>query len=289
MQEPTKTVLKHLLRPFNLVLPASPYGTRFKVPVMRGIGGSHRTGSEPWMVDALARVFRASGRAGLIDIGVNVGQTLLKLRSLDRHCRYIGFEPNPFCAQLVNELIALNDLQNTLIMPVGLSNRAGLVDFVAESEGDGAASMMREVRPHTSAFRKQYIATLVFDEIAADLDVDEIPAVKIDVEGAELEVISGMRGFLRRARPFVICEVLHASTPAQIEFKRARNDQLMHLLREVDYVCLRIQKGERLASVTGFAPVERFPDDVWDPRASAAVCDYLFVARERLDDAMAAL
>jgi FkbM family methyltransferase len=240
------------------------------------------------MVDALARVFRASGRAGLIDIGVNVGQTLLKLRSLDRRCRYIGFEPNPFCAQLVNELIALNALEHTVIMPVGLSNRSGLVEFVAASEGDGAASMLQEVRPHATAFRKQYIATLVFDDVAADLDIDGIPAVKIDVEGAELEVLSGMRSFLGRARPFVICEVLHAHTPAQIELKRTRNGRLLDLLHELDYVCMRIQKGERLASVTGLKPIEVFPDDVWDPRTSGAVCDYLFVARERLDAATAA-
>lgn len=286
--ELAKTVMKRLLRPLTFAVPANPYGTWFSVPIMRGVGGSHRQGSELWMVDALERVFRASGRSGLIDVGVNLGQTLLKLRSFDRSCRYIGFEPNPFCIQFVNEFIALNEIENSTIMPVGLSDRAGLVDFVAESDGDSAASMVRESRPHAVAFRKQYIATLVFDDLAAELEADELPAMKIDVEGAELEVLSGMRGFLRRARPFVICEVLHAFAPAQVEFMRGRNARIMGLLHELDYACMRISKAPGLDSVVGLSPVESFPDDLWDPRTSVAVCDYLFVPRERMSAANAA-
>src|SRR2546423_15720410 len=95
-----RTALKRLLRPFILVLPVRAYGARFKVPILRGVGGSHRHGSEPWMVDALARLFALAGRPGLIDVGVNIGQTPLKLRSIDRDRRYVGFETNPFCIQV---------------------------------------------------------------------------------------------------------------------------------------------------------------------------------------------
>ena len=283
-----KATVKRLLRPFNLVVPASVYGTRFRVPIIRGVGGSHRQGSEPWMIDAFGRLFRVAGRAGLIDVGVNIGQTLLKLRSIERHCRYVGFEPNPFCIQFVNEVIALNGFDDCVILPVALSTRAGLIDFIADSEADSAASMVQDLRPGKARLRKQYIAMLAFDDIAADLDLAGIPVVKIDVEGAELEVLGGMRGFLRSHRPWVICEVLHAHTAAQLGFVGRRNAELMALLREVGYAVYRIVKGERMASVTGLIPVDAFPEDVFDSRVSPAVCDYLLVPQERAGDTVAA-
>ncbi|HEX6708146.1 MAG TPA: FkbM family methyltransferase [Albitalea sp.] len=283
-----KATVKRLLRPFNLVMPTHAYGTPFRVPILRGVGGSHRQGTERWMIDAFQRLFRLSARAGLIDVGVNIGQTLLKLRSIDRHCRYVGFEPNPFCIQFVNELITLNGFEQCELLPVALSTRAGLVDFIADSEADSAASMVQELRPGRRRLRKQYIAMLPFDDIAAGLDLAGVPVVKIDVEGAELEVLGGMRGFLRASRPWVICEVLHAHTAAQLDFVGRRNAELTALLGEARYDAYRIVKGEWLASVSGVERVSEFPREAYDPRISPAMCDYLLVPRERAGDTEAA-
>jgi FkbM family methyltransferase len=283
MQRTVKDVVKRMLRPFNLVVPADVYGARFKIPILRGIGGSHRGGSEPWMVDTLRRLFRSSGRSGLIDVGANIGQTLLKLRSIDRDCRYVGFEPNPFCVQFVKELIALNRFGHSAILPVALAGRAGLIDFVAEGEADSAATMIASLRPNKPSTGKQYIATLRFDDIACDLDVADVPVVKIDVEGAELEVLSGMPRHLEQVRPVVVCEVLHSHTAAQVPCMRERNQALMALLGRVEYVVHRIVKGSRLATVTRLTPVDAFPDEIYNPYSSPAVCDYLFAPRERVD------
>jgi FkbM family methyltransferase len=283
-----KSTVKRLLRPFHIVMPATVYGERFRVPLMRGVGGSHRQGSEPWMLDALARLFGLCGQAGLIDVGVNIGQTLLKAKSIDRRCRYLGFEPNPFCIQFVNELIALNRFEDCRLLPVALSTRAGVIEFVAESEADSAASMVQDLRPGKKSFRTQYIPTLVFDDLADQLEVDGIGVVKVDVEGAELEVLSGMKAFLRRKRPLVTCEVLHAHTSAQLGLMHERNRQLIDLLDRCEYAPLRIVKDAAEARVAGLAPIAAFPDDVFSHRTSPAVCDYLFVPQEALAGVVAA-
>src|SRR5205085_11021899 len=174
-----KAAIKRLLRPFNLVMPTRAYGPRFKVPILRGVGGSHRSGSEPWMVDLLARLFKVCGSTGLIDVGVNIGQTLLKLRSIDRQCRYVGCERDPFCIQFINEIIALNGFENCTILPVALSTQAGLIAFQADSEADSAASMVEQLRPGKRSIRKQYVSMLSFDDIAPGLELAGIPVVKI--------------------------------------------------------------------------------------------------------------
>src|SRR5262249_26085778 len=157
-----KAAVKRLLRPFNLVLPVRVYGARYKVPILRGVGGSHRTGSEPWMVDALRRLFAVAGRDGLIDVGVNIGQTLLKLRSIAPNAPYVGFEPTPFCIQFVNEVIALNGFRDCTLIPAALAAAPGLVDFVADSEADSTASMVHDLRPGKPSLRRQFVATLRF-------------------------------------------------------------------------------------------------------------------------------
>jgi hypothetical protein len=45
------------------------------------------------------------------------------------------------------------------------------------------------------------------------LHVDNIALVKIDVEGYEASVLSGMKRILQQQRPFIICEVLRTHGP----------------------------------------------------------------------------
>src|SRR5262249_12161063 len=162
------------------------------------------------------------------------------------------------------------------------------VDFVADSEADSTASMVHDLRPGKPSLRRQFVATLRFDDIAASLPVADIPVVKIDVEGAELDVLGGMRDFLRTRRPLVVCEVLHAHTAAQLSLMRGRNTALVALLAAAGYAPYRIVKDARQAQVTGLVAVAAFPDEVYDPRTSPAVCDYLFVPHERVPQALAA-
>lgn len=282
---PLKQAVKRLLRPFNLSIPVNAYGSPFRAPIIHGHGASNRQGSEPWMVDMLARLFRLAGSTGLIDVGVNLGQTLLKAKSIDRQCRYTGFEPNTFCVEFAKELIALNRFEHCRILPVALSDRPGLIELRGGNEADSAASMIEAVHNGRAAGCRQYIAMLVFDDIAGQFDdFDSTGVVKIDVEGAELEVLSGMQLYLSRCRPLVTCEVLPAVARGQLELKHDRNAQLLALLGATDYMPMRIVKDEAQHAVAGLAPIVAFPDQVFDARTGSRLNDYLLVPRERIRD-----
>lgn len=45
------------------------------------------------------------------------------------------------------------------------------------------------------------------DDVAASVVLGSVGLVKIDVEGAELDVLSGMIGFMERQRLMVLCVV----------------------------------------------------------------------------------
>jgi FkbM family methyltransferase len=277
--------VKRLLRPFSFSIRATLHGRRFQIPVIHGVGASHRHGTEPWMIDALRKLFRLSGEVGLIDVGINIGQTLLKLRSFEDSCPYVGFEPSPFCVLYVTELIERNRLRNCTIVPVALAGKAGVATLQTTQEGDSAATIVEGLRGEIPAPHSQYIATLRFDQVS--LDLDRIPVVKIDVEGAELDVLSGMEQFLCERRPFVLCEVLHAHSADQLEAVGRHNRELTRLLDGLGYDVLRLCKGPRSTEVLGVEAVDEFPDETYR-RESQWLCDYLFAPTERVADAIRA-
>lgn len=283
-----KTLIKRLLLPFNLVLPAKVNGQRFKVPVLRGIGASNLNITEPWMTDALRRLLALAPGTAFLDVGVNLGQTLLKLKSLNHDIAYYGFEPNPFCVHYVNELIRLNHLKNSEVIPIGLAHASGLIELIADSEADTAASIISDLRPGKSLVRRQHIPVFPLDDIAASLVSSPFRVLKIDVEGAELEVLSGIKQILTVRRPWVTCEVLHAHSAAQLPMLRERNGKLMKLLKDSRYASFRILKDTAQTRVIGLEPVDEFSESVWNPQTSPALCDYLFAPEEAVPETVKA-
>jgi FkbM family methyltransferase len=77
-----------------------------------------------------------------IDVGVNVGQTLLNFRSCYEN-PYWGFEPNPSCVYYLQTLIKKNKFKNTRIIPVGLSSQNELAKFYIKNETDSAGTIVK--------------------------------------------------------------------------------------------------------------------------------------------------
>ncbi|MDE3250404.1 MAG: FkbM family methyltransferase, partial [Bacteroidota bacterium] len=181
-----------------------------------------------------------------IDVGVNVGQTLIKLRTVSTDTAYIGFEPNPLCVYYASELIKANKYNHTKLLPVGLFSHDGILELNLYSEGDTdqAASVIENFRPNQKVHRKMYVPVSNFENLAKILSADNISIVKIDVEGAELEVLQSLAPTLQSKRPFVLVEILpayDASNTARI----TRQQQMEALLKTVGYTIFRVIKKDK--------------------------------------------
>ncbi len=93
-----------LLKILNLSFKITVNNNSFKIPVIAGIGFNNLFMSEVWMVQVLEKITKLK-HGTFIDVGVNIGQTLIKLRSVDKEREYLGFEPNPLCVFYTEELI----------------------------------------------------------------------------------------------------------------------------------------------------------------------------------------
>lgn len=147
-----------------------------------------------------------SERTGcFVDVGANLGQTLGSVLSVDPDRSYLGFEPQVSACYFVQRFLQDNGLRNARILPIGLSDRDGILRFWVAGAADVAASLIER---HGDDMREISIPVRRGDAVLAELGIGGIAAIKIDVEGAEREVVNGFSGTLTRQRPPVLFEVL---------------------------------------------------------------------------------
>src|SRR6478736_7109196 len=83
----------------------------FKIPVIEDKVGLtyHQSVTEPFLLTLFKRLYSNIDYA-FLDVGVNFGQTLLKLKAVSNNATYIGFEPSGLCTYYVSQLIKMNGL-----------------------------------------------------------------------------------------------------------------------------------------------------------------------------------
>jgi FkbM family methyltransferase len=181
-------------------------------------------------------------RAGMcVDVGVNLGHTLIKVKLIDPNRPYIGFEPNPQCSQYATELIRVNGFRDCQVIPVGLSNNTQVTTLFAKEDAvDTSASVVPGFRRAGFYQRTQSVPLFRGDDLLADLD--DMAVLKVDVEGGELEVIGGLRETIVRLQPHIFCEVLPVfdATTDVGAFRQRRQTELIRQLHTLGYVMFRM-------------------------------------------------
>ena len=239
-------IRRELLKPISRLCVKSArvnyFGLNLKVPLLHGLGAGYLVPGDEWMSKCLS-IFLANKKGAIIDIGANIGLYMVKLKSLDIQREYYGFEPNPVCNFYTQELIGANEFQNVRVFPFALSNSRELRRFYAKRKADKMGSLHDYARQGEIKKNSFDLVTFPGDEFFDLLDIDNICAMKIDVEGFELEVLEGVKNTLVKYRPFVFCEIWHLpeiSDPTYDE-KFRRSDSICKLLKGIDYEIIGIE------------------------------------------------
>lgn len=230
-----------LLKFLNLKLKISQNNSYFMIPILGGIGTNNLIPSEKWMLDILKVLIGVKG-GSFLDIGANIGQTLIKLKSVVPEIGYFGFEPNPVCIHYLNDLIIANNFKNCKIFPIGLNEKTQIskLIFYQEDNADSSASMVPGFRK-SREIKEEYISCFNIKDIAKEVSFSKVGIVKIDVEGAELEVLKGLLPMLESERPFIILELLPVYSSANnVRFNR--QIEIENNLDEIGYKILRVTK-----------------------------------------------
>jgi FkbM family methyltransferase len=238
--------------------------------------------SEPWL-DIVYRAALASKKGFFLDVGANIGQTLLKVLALDGDRPYVGFEPQVPCCFLVQRFIEDNDLQSHAILPVGLSNRDALVKLHTRGEGfDAAATTIENFRPASFYKESRYVSVRKGDSVIAEMKIPQISTIKIDVEGGELEVIEGLSQTIREHKPYVIFEVLNSYlilTGEKLDeqstnFRQGRIEKIQAALAAHGYDIYQVLPERSLKKTTRIQP---------EPSGDLSTTNYVAVPKVRND------
>ena len=255
----------------NFRLTVKINNTRFQIPFTGSkMGTENILLAEAWFTNifiALRNVI--SKDECFVDVGMNIGQTVLKVRSVDKTIPYIGFEPNVVCVNYLYKLIRLNRLQGVRIFPVGLGANSEILTLHADNEFASGASMIKGFRKNQKINFEYNTPVFNGDVILRD---EAIGIIKIDVEGFEVNVINGIVEILRIKRPFIICEVLpNYGNLDSDRFKR--QTELENLLHSLSYIICRVDESK--AKISRLATIGSFD--------SMADTNYVFVPSEKIE------
>lgn len=213
---------------------------------------------------------------------------MFKVLRLDKSREYVGFEPQVACCFLIDRFIRDNLLAGShSILPFGLSNRNGIVKLrTAGGDYDSGASMIEKFRPDNFYSTSQWVSVRRGDEVLAELSIPQISAVKIDVEGAELEVIEGLTRTVQDQKPILIFEVLNfclISTGERLDesamqFRTNRIGAMEANLRQHGYTIFQIQPDGQPTPVDCIRP---------SVRAELSNTNYVAVPRAESDSFLA--
>ncbi len=251
------------------------YSIKFTIPLIKGIGLKNIITTEPWMVNLLQKLLPITNDDVFIDIGVNIGQTLLKLKAVNKEMTYVGFEPNPSAVFYTNELIKANRFKNTSLIPVGLNNKTEVLtlNIYNSSDVDPSASILTEFRPSQKVVQEVNIPVFNVNELSnLKPTLEKVSILKIDVEGAELEVLQSLETIIKTATPFILMEILPVYN-TENRYRIERQEKIEILLSQLDYSIYRIIKSksisfERIESIEVHSDIDK--------------CDYIFVPNNKV-------
>src|SRR5208337_2323840 len=126
-----------------------------------------------------------------LDVGANVGQHSI---IMSKFCHQVhAFEPYEKVRNLLLEKIDLNHISNIIVHDVGLGERDEYLDYYAPiGVNIGTGSFLAEHASNNNRLLGK-LRLVKGDDYLANLNLNRVDLIKIDVEGFEKFVLSGLK------------------------------------------------------------------------------------------------
>jgi len=144
----------------------------------------------------------------VLDIGAHHGlYTLLASKRVTTKGKVIAFEPSPRERQRLESHVRINSCSNVRIEPIALGSRTEQAELYIVH---GAEDWCNSLRP--PAIHEQIsilrVDVLPLDEYLTNAGIRAVDFIKLDVEGAELDVLRGAQNLLQMPpRPVILAEI----------------------------------------------------------------------------------
>lgn len=184
----------------------------------------------------------------VLDVGANIGYFALRVAQLVDKGRVVGFEPDPDNFRSAQRNLSLNSLQNLEVLNIGLSDRDGDgALFRLDENNTGTNSLVASGHPSSLGKPSANIVLRTLDRIVREKAFTNVDAIKIDVEGHELNVLRGAQDTLKRFRPLMLVEV----SPTTLNQQGQTPDGLIQVIRDFGYRIIDVDTGHSVEGLLG--------------------------------------
>jgi FkbM family methyltransferase len=191
----------------------------------------------------IAKLLAPGGTA--VDVGANVGaHSIMMSRTVGSGGRVLAFEPVPATAWQMREHLALNKVENVELVEAAISNAPGTVEMSLFDQRHAAWNSRNGVAIDGIApIETVDVRADTLDDAMRRCGVERINFLKIDVEGYELDALSGAPDLLAAGAVDYLCFEI-SQTPLEASGHEAR--ELFALLASFGYRCFRFDEdGDR--------------------------------------------
>lgn len=162
----------------------------------------------------LTRLFRAisscTSKGPCLDVGGNIGITALLLSGLYEHV--YCFEASPRTHQILQQNLSSNQIDNVTALAFGLGSANQQLTLTSATNDASGGFISTSLAPPSIGHTQEIAELRRGDEAIAAIKENlsqKISFIKIDVEGSELDVLTGLEGLLKTAKPIVVMEMNH--------------------------------------------------------------------------------
>jgi FkbM family methyltransferase len=141
----------------------------------------------------------------VVDVGAYKGSYLWSLSRAVPKGRAIAFEPQPFLATYLLQACRSARLDNVVVEAIAVSDQSGRSNLAIPGRGKYLHGASLEPTLIDAQSHLIEVATISLDDYFS-AEKSKIGAIKIDVEGHEMQVLKGAERVISIHRPTILCE-----------------------------------------------------------------------------------
>jgi FkbM family methyltransferase len=167
----------------------------------------------PSWEEELGDVFKLKKGMNFLDVGAHIGKYAVRVANMvGNEGNVVAVEPNKDNFEVLVRNIELNQLQNCI--PLNLAAYHTNRDVSLFLGPSSAEHTIKEDLGKGS----YKVKARALDDVLKEIGIEKVDLVKLDVEGAELEVLKGLERTLEKGNPVLVVEILKKDEHKVIDY-----------------------------------------------------------------------
>jgi FkbM family methyltransferase len=166
----------------------------------------------PAREEDIVKLFRPKEGDIVIDVGAHIGKyTILASKMVGSTGKVIAIEAHPANYDILNKNIVLNKLSNVITLNYAVHSKEGMVKLYEPLQEEGFTIYNTIMSDREAVNHQKYIEVKAntLNSLMLANGISQVNWIKVDVEGAEFEVLKGSTNLLSSSKDISILLEIH--------------------------------------------------------------------------------